>query len=56
MMEPMDLRLLAVALAFAAMGALALVRPAAIGRFFDVRIESVGGRQTSYRASHETWG
>jgi hypothetical protein len=40
----MDLRLLAVALAFAGMGALALVRPAAIGRFFDVRIESVGGR------------
>ena len=34
----------AVALLFAGMGLMALARPAHIGRFFDVRFESVDGR------------
>lgn len=40
----MDIALLIVALGFALMGTVALIRPAAIGRYFDVRIESVDGR------------
>lgn len=40
----MDIAVLAVALGFALMGAAALARPAAIGSYFDVRIESTDGR------------
>ncbi len=40
----MELVVLAVALGFALMGLTALARPAYIGSFFDVRIESADGR------------
>ncbi len=38
------LAILGIALGFALMGLTALARPAYIGSFFDVRIESAGGR------------
>jgi hypothetical protein len=40
----MDIAVLAVALGFALMGAAALAKPASIGNFFDVRFDSVDGR------------
>lgn len=40
----MDVPVLIVALGFALMGLVALARPAMIGSFFDVRFESVDGR------------
>lgn len=40
----MDIAVLIVALGFALMGAAALLRPAHIGTFFDVRFDSVDGR------------
>jgi len=39
-----DILILVIAAAFLLMGLSALWRPAAIGRYFDVRIESVDGR------------
>ncbi len=43
-MDAPAITVLAVALGFALMGLTALVRPAYIGSFFDVRIESADGR------------
>jgi hypothetical protein len=40
----MEIAILAIATGFALMGCTALFRPAYIGSFFDVRIESVDGR------------
>ena len=40
----MNISILLVALGFAAMGVSALVEPASIGRYFDMRIESVDAR------------
>lgn len=40
----MDISVWVVAAGFALMGLLALVRPASIGNYFDVRFESVDGR------------
>ncbi|MGH8453943.1 MAG: DUF4345 family protein [Nevskiales bacterium] len=40
----MDIAVLIVALGFALMGGTAPIRPASVGRYFDVRIESVDGR------------
>jgi hypothetical protein len=40
----MEIAILSVALGFALMGAAALARPASIGNYFDVRIDSVDGR------------
>ncbi|MGH8530443.1 MAG: DUF4345 family protein [Nevskiales bacterium] len=43
-MNPPALAILGVAVGFALMGLTALARPAYIGSFFDVRIESIDGR------------
>jgi hypothetical protein len=43
-MDIMDMAVLLVALGFAVMGGVALFRPASIGDYFDVRIDSVDGR------------